>query len=117
MMQQLLVALKQASELRAVSVVVLRGIGPAFCAGHDLSELQAIDDAESFDAVFNACVDLMQTVHDIAVPVIARVHGVATAAGCQLVAACDLAVCSDTARFATPGVNIGLFCATPMVPI
>lgn len=97
-------------------VVVLAGNGPAFSAGHDLGEM--IDRPRDFyDDLFARCVELMETVHEIPQPVIARVHGVATAAGCQLVAACDLAVASDQATFATPGVRIGLFCSTPMVPI
>lgn len=97
-------------------VVVLAGAGPAFSAGHDLGEM--IDRPADFYAqLFDACVQVMERIHRIPQPVIARVHGVATAAGCQLVAACDLAVASTDARFATPGVKIGLFCSTPMVPI
>ncbi|HVR31695.1 MAG TPA: enoyl-CoA hydratase [Acidimicrobiia bacterium] len=97
-------------------VVVLSGAGPAFSAGHDLGEM--IDrPAEFYSELFEACVVVMERIHDIAQPVIARVHGPATAAGCQLVAACDLAVASEDAIFATPGVKIGLFCSTPMVPI
>ena len=98
-------------------VVVLAGNGPAFSAGHDLGEIAGIECDDDYTELFDTCVDLMRTIHRIAQPVIARVHGVATAAGCQLVAGCDLAVCADTARFATPGVNIGLFCSTPMVPL
>lgn len=106
--------------LRAVSrssqVVVIAGNGPAFSAGHDLGEM--VDrHPEFYTELFDICTELMQTVHQIPQPVIARVHGVATAAGCQLVATCDLAVAADTAIFATPGVKIGLFCSTPMVPI
>lgn len=104
--------------LRAATgrVVVLAGAGPAFCAGHDLGELQAAG-AEDAERIFGACTELMTTVQAIDQPVIARVHGVATAAGCQLVASCDLAVAEEGARFATPGVRIGLFCSTPMVPL
>ncbi|HEY3833463.1 MAG TPA: enoyl-CoA hydratase [Acidimicrobiia bacterium] len=98
-------------------VVVLGGNGPAFSAGHDLGEIAGIEHDGDYTELFDTCVALMRTIHRIAQPVIARVHGVATAAGCQLVAGCDLAVCTDTARFATPGVNIGLFCSTPMVPL
>jgi len=98
-------------------VVVLGAQGPAFSAGHDLAELVAHRDQHFYDCLFDECVEMMQALHGIPQPVIARVHGVATAAGCQLVAACDLAVASDTARFATPGVGIGLFCSTPMVPL
>jgi enoyl-CoA hydratase/carnithine racemase len=104
--------------LRAATgrVVVLAGAGPAFSAGHDLGELLAADTPEA-DRVFGACTTLMTTVQQIDQPVIAQVHGVATAAGCQLVAACDLAIAESGARFATPGVRIGLFCSTPMVPL
>ena len=111
------------TELRSIGsgddadVVIIAGAGPAFSAGHDLAEMTASHDDDFYRQLFDTCVELMLTVHEIRQPVIARVHGVATAAGCQLVAACDLAVCSDRARFATPGVNIGLFCSTPMVPI
>ncbi len=99
-----------------VRVVVLSGAGPAFSAGHDLSELTGHDLA-FYQEVFDVCTAMMGTIHRIPQPVIARVHGVATAAGCQLVATCDLAVASTEARFATPGVRIGLFCSTPMVPL
>lgn len=101
----------------SVKVVVLAGAGPAFCAGHDLRELRAHPDRASYEATFAACSQLMLSIVRLPKPVIARVHGVATAAGCQLVATCDLAVAADTARFATPGVNIGLFCSTPMVAL
>jgi enoyl-CoA hydratase/carnithine racemase len=97
-------------------VVVIAGAGPAFSAGHDLAELQASNDDETAN-LFDVCSRLMTTVQSIDQPVIARVHGVATAAGCQLVASCDLAVAEVGARFATPGVRIGLFCSTPMVPL
>lgn len=99
-----------------VRVVVLAAAGPAFCAGHDLEEMLGLD-LDAYRAVFAACTRMMSAIHELPQPVIARVHGVATAAGCQLVAACDLAVCSRTARFATPGVRIGLFCSTPMVEV
>ncbi|MFZ6005660.1 MAG: enoyl-CoA hydratase [Actinomycetota bacterium] len=104
--------------LRAASgrVVVIAGAGPAFSAGHDLPELLAADTPEA-EQLFTVCSTLMTTVQSIDQPVIARVHGVATAAGCQLVASCDLAIAEDGARFATPGVRIGLFCSTPMVPL
>jgi len=97
-------------------VIVLRGAGPVFSAGHDLRELvgRSLDEER---AIFATCTALMQTIQRIPQPVIASVHGVATAAGCQLVAACDLAIASEAARFATPGVKIGLFCATPMVAL
>ena len=97
-------------------VVILRGEGPAFSAGHDLREL--LDrDAAAYRTIFDACVTLMGRIATVPQPVIAEVAGVATAAGCQLVAACDLAVASTQATFATPGVRIGLFCSTPMVAL
>ena len=99
-------------------VVVLAAHGNVFCAGHDLKEVRANFDEPDFQlALFNQCSKVMQQIVDLPKPVIARVVGVATAAGCQLVASCDLAVAADTARFATPGVNIGLFCSTPMVAL
>ncbi|MET0728176.1 MAG: enoyl-CoA hydratase [Acidimicrobiales bacterium] len=112
LMEELVTALEKATG----RIVVIAGHGPAFSAGHDLSELAACDTAEA-ERVFTVCSTLMQTVQQIDQPVIARVHGVATAAGCQLVAACDLAVAESGARFSTPGVRIGLFCSTPMVPL
>jgi enoyl-CoA hydratase/carnithine racemase len=101
----------------AVHVVVIAGAGPAFCAGHDLRELRANPSRAANEATFDQCAKLMTHIVRLPKPVIARVHGVATAAGCQLVASCDLAVAADNARFATPGVNIGLFCSTPMVAL
>ena len=101
----------------AVKLVVLAGAGPGFCSGHDLRELRAQPDRATYQAVFAQCSTLMQRIVRLPKPVIARVHGIATAAGCQLVASCDLAVAADTARFATPGINIGLFCSTPMVAL
>ena len=100
-----------------VKVVVIGGAGPAFCAGHDLRELRGNPGREAYQATFALCSRLMTDIVRLPKPVIARVHGVATAAGCQLVATCDLAVAAETARFATPGVNIGLFCSTPMVAL
>jgi enoyl-CoA hydratase/carnithine racemase len=110
-------ALLQIADEPAIRVVVLAGNGPAFCAGHDLREIRANPGAEAYAALFAQCSVLMQRIVRLPKPVIARVHGVATAAGCQLVASCDLAVAAETARFATPGVNIGLFCSTPMVAL
>ena len=112
-LEQELVAIERDPSVR---VVVIAGAGPAFCAGHDLRELRGLD-RDGQAALFSQCSRLMQQVQALRAPVIARVHGVATAAGCQLVATCDLAVAADTARFATPGVNIGLFCSTPMVAL
>src|SRR5690349_16703477 len=100
-----------------IKVVVIAGAGPAFCAGHDLRELRASPDRASYQATFALCSRLMTSIVRLPKPVIARVHGIATAAGCQIVATCDLAVAADSARFATPGVNIGLFCSTPMVAL
>jgi len=101
----------------AVKVVVIAGNGPGFCAGHDLREMRANPGRQHYQAVFGQCARLMTSIVRLPKPVIARVHGIATAAGCQLVASCDLAVAATDARFATPGVNIGLFCSTPMVAL
>jgi enoyl-CoA hydratase/carnithine racemase len=102
---------------RNVRVVVLAGAGRAFCTGHDLKQMRADPSDAAMRALFRRCADLMLTIARIPQPVIARVHGVATAAGCQLVASCDLAVAVETARFAVSGVNLGLFCSTPMVAL
>lgn len=99
-----------------VRAVVIAAEGPAFSAGHDLSEMMHRQ-REFYDELFSVCTDMMETIQGIPQPVIARVHGIATAAGCQLVASCDLAVASTEAAFATPGVKIGLFCSTPAVPL
>jgi len=117
LMQRLDAELAAIAEDPAVRVVVLAGAGAAFCSGHDLRELRARPDRGAYEAVFALCSRLMQRIVGLPKPVIARVHGIATAAGCQLVASCDLAVAADTARFATPGINIGLFCSTPMVAL
>lgn len=102
----------------SIGVVILAGNGPAFCAGHDLKEMRGADYGESYaEDLFEACARLMQSIVSLPQPVIARVHGIATAAGAQLVASADLAIATDDARFATPGVNIGLFCSTPMVAL
>jgi len=115
-MRELTDFLKAVGGSREVSVVILKGEGPAFCAGHDLSEM--VDrDISFYRHLFDVCTELMETIQAIPQPVIAQVHGMATAAGCQLVATCDLAVASEEARFATPGVKIGLFCSTPMVAL
>lgn len=99
-----------------VRVVVLRASGGVFSSGHDLTEMLACDQQE-YRRLFAACAEMMLAIRRLPQPVIARVQGLATAAGCQLVASCDLAVASDEARFAVPGVHIGLFCTTPMVPL
>ncbi len=101
----------------ATRVVVIAGAGPAFCAGHDLREVRGMGQEAAHRALFDACSRLMLRITSLRCPVVAQVHGIATAAGCQLVATCDLAVAADDARFATPGVNIGLFCSTPMVAL
>jgi len=98
-------------------VVVLQGAGKGFCAGHDLKELRSDTSRAFYERVFDACCRLMMTVTRLRQPVIAQVHGIATAAGCQLVATCDLAVAAESAKLSTPGVNIGLFCSTPMVAL
>ena len=98
-------------------VVVLAAVGKAFCAGHDLKEMRAAPSLAYYGALFRQCGAMMLSVQHLAVPVIARVQGIATAAGCQLVAMCDLAVASSTARFAVSGVNLGLFCSTPSVAL
>ncbi|HEY0394176.1 MAG TPA: enoyl-CoA hydratase [Candidatus Elarobacter sp.] len=115
-MRELLAAFEALGEDRAVKVVVLRGLGPAFSAGHDLREMleRSVDE---YRLVFDTCVRLMEKIQSIPQPVIAEIAGIATAAGCQLVATCDLALASSEARFATPGVKIGLFCTTPMVAL
>jgi enoyl-CoA hydratase/carnithine racemase len=116
LMKELCVALREASAIATTRAIVLEGAGPAFSAGHDLSEMIGRDEA-FYQELFGVCTAMMETIHALPQPVIAKVHGVATAAGCQLVAACDLAIAADGSRFATPGVSIGLFCSTPMVPV
>ncbi|MBI1208615.1 MAG: enoyl-CoA hydratase [Azospirillum sp.] len=117
----LMAALQEAfnaiAEDASVKVVVLQGAGPLFCSGHDLKEIRANPGREIYEALFRQCADLMLSITRLRQPVIARVHGIATAAGCQLVATCDLAIAAENIRFATPGVNIGLFCSTPMVAL
>ncbi len=115
-MQELISCLKTVGEGKEARVVILGGNGQAFCAGHDLSEMVGRD-PEFYRHLFEVCCELMETIQKIPQPVIAEVHGVATAAGCQLAATCDLVVASEDARFATPGVKIGLFCSTPMVAL
>ena len=110
-------ALDAIAEDRSVRVVVLGANGPAFCAGHDLKEIRAQPGRDNYGALFRQCSRMMVSLTRLPQPVIARVHGIATAAGCQLVATCDLAVAARAARFATPGVHIGLFCSTPMVAL
>ena len=123
---RMLAALKQQfgtlAQDRKVKVVVLRGEGKAFCAGHDLKEMQAgraapDKGAAYFADLFTRCAEVMQMIPALPQPVIAQVHGIATAAGCQLVASCDMAVAAEGTRFGVNGVNIGLFCSTPMVAL
>jgi enoyl-CoA hydratase/carnithine racemase len=115
-MEEIIVALREVSARRDTRAIVIEGAGPAFSAGHDLSEMIG-QGRESLAHLFERCSVMMEALHEVPKPVIAKVHGIATAAGCQLVAACDLAVAAEGTRFATPGVKIGLFCSTPMVPV
>ena len=100
-----------------VRCVVIAGAGKSFCAGHDLAEMRANAREPYYKDLFDRCGRMMQSIQALPVPVIARVHGIATAAGCQLVGACDLAIAADTARFAVSGINLGLFCSTPSVAL
>jgi len=118
LMDELQKQLNLVAKNRDIRVVVIRGNGPAFCTGHNMKELAGENyDINHFRKVFSVCSNLMQTLHQLPQPVIAQVHGVAMAAGCQLVAACDLAIAESGTKFSTPGVKIGLFCSTPMVPL
>jgi enoyl-CoA hydratase/carnithine racemase len=116
LMRELTATLRELGARREAHVIILAGNGPAFSAGHDLSEMtgRTLDD---YREIFDVCCELMETVQSIPQPVIAMVRGIATAAGCQLVATCDLVVAEEGSRFGTPGVKIGLFCSTPMVAV
>jgi enoyl-CoA hydratase/carnithine racemase len=116
LIDEMVAALNDVSARTSTRAIVIEGAGPAFSAGHDLSEMVGRRE-EFMGRLFDRCTVMMETIHDVPQPVIAKVHGIATAAGCQLVAACDLAVAAEGTRFATPGVKIGLFCSTPMVPV
>ena len=116
MLTELGTALDQIAADRTARVVVLGAAGSVFCSGHDLGEMAGRPEAD-YQTLFSRCSRVMQQIRKLPQPVIARVQGLATAAGCQLVATCDLAVAVSEARFATPGVKIGLFCTTPMVPL
>jgi enoyl-CoA hydratase/carnithine racemase len=116
LMEEIIASLRELSAQRDARAIVIEGAGPAFSAGHDLSEMIGRD-REFLAGLFDRCSVMMATLHEVPQPVIAKVHGIATAAGCQLVAACDLAVAAEGTRFATPGVKIGLFCSTPMVAL
>jgi len=100
-----------------VRVIILKGAGPVFCAGHDLKELTGLENRSTHEKIFSMCTSVMNVIQDLPVPVISQVNGLATAAGCQLVATSDIAVVSENSRFATPGVNVGLFCTTPGVAL
>lgn len=122
LMEALMAALDQAEAERSVRVVVIAAAGKLFSAGHDLKEMNARRADEDggrafFEKTMRLCADLMLKITRLPKPVIAEINGLATAAGCQLVASCDLAICTDSSTFCTPGVNIGLFCSTPMVAV
>ena len=122
MMAKLKSSLTDATDNKSIRVIIIAGNGPAFCSGHDLKQMTAGRDNDDqglayFKKVFTSCSELMQMIVEHPKPIIAEVSGVAAAAGCQLVACCDLAVAGKSARFITPGVNIGLFCSTPMVAL
>ena len=117
LLTELQTALAAIEKDESVRVVVIAGNGPAFCAGHDLKQMRATPRKAYYDQLFAQCSDVMRSITRIPQPVIARVHGIATAAGCQLVAQCDLAVASHNAKFAVSGINVGLFCSTPSVPL
>ncbi|MBL8208309.1 MAG: enoyl-CoA hydratase [Blastocatellia bacterium] len=116
LMQEMIACLRDMGKARDVHAIILAGAGPAFSAGHDLSEMTNRT-VNEYRQIFDTCVELMATIQTIPQPVIAEVHSIATAAGCQLVATCDLVIASEQAKFATPGVKIGLFCSTPMVAL
>jgi enoyl-CoA hydratase/carnithine racemase len=119
-MREVIAALDAAGQDRSIKAVIMRALGPAFSAGHDLREMRCAgdeSDVAAFREIFDVCVEMMVKVQSIPQPVIAEVTGIATAAGCQLVASCDLALAASDAKFATPGVKIGLFCTTPMVAL
>ena len=117
MIEALQAVLERAGADEAARVVVIRGSGKAFCAGHDLKEMRAAPSLAYYERLFADCARMMLAIQKLPLPVIARVHGIATAAGCQLVAMCDLAVAAREARFAVSGVNLGLFCSTPSVAL
>ena len=117
LMSELISSLNSIANERDIKVVVIKGAGKGFCAGHDLQEMKVNNNETFLENFFEQCCVLMQAIVNLPQPVIAQVHGTAAAAGCQLVASCDLAFADDNATFATPGVNIGLFCSTPMVAV
>lgn len=117
MLTELQTALDDIGQDDSIRVVIIAANGKAFCPGHDLKEMRSSEEREFHQALFNQCSKMMLTINRLQQPVIARVNGIATAAGCQLVANCDLAVASEEARFAVSGINVGLFCSTPAVPL
>ena len=116
-LNDLIKVLKKLDEDKKIKVIILEGAGKGFCAGHNLKEVRALKKRQKYQKLFNLCSKLMIQIVESRKPVIAKVHGAAFAAGCQLVASCDLAYSTNSALFATPGVNIGLFCSTPMVAV
>ncbi len=116
-LEELLSVLSEVGNDLSVRVVILAGEGKAFCAGHDLKEMREDSSRLAMQALFGKCSEVMMKMTSIPQPVIARIHGIATAAGCQLVATCDLAIAVEEARFATSGISVGLFCSTPMVAL
>ena len=116
LMEELIYCLSEIGQSREIRVVILAAAGKVYCSGHDLSEMVG-GNINEYRRIFDVCTDLMTKIQSIRQPVIAEVQGTATAAGCQLVATCDLAIASEQASFATPGVKIGLFCTTPMVAL
>ena len=116
-LKSLISAFKKLDDDEKTKVIIIEGEGKGFCAGHDLKEISSLKGKPDYSRLFNLCSELMLTIININKPVIAKVHGAAYAAGCQLVATCDLALSTNDAKFCTPGVNIGLFCSTPMVAL
>jgi enoyl-CoA hydratase/carnithine racemase len=117
MLTELQTALDDIGQDDSIRVVIIAANGKAFCPGHDLKQMRSSEEREFHQALFNQCSKMMLTINQLQQPVIARVNGIATAAGCQLVANCDLAVAAEEARFAVSGINVGLFCSTPAVPL
>ncbi|MCP4492290.1 MAG: enoyl-CoA hydratase [Gammaproteobacteria bacterium] len=117
LLSELQTALDEIAADESQRVVIIAANGKAFCAGHDLKEMRSSEEGEFHQALFRQCGQMMQTIASMPQPVIAQVNGIATAAGCQLVAQCDLAVAADVSRFAVSGINVGLFCSTPAVPL
>jgi len=117
LLAELQTALDDINQDESVRVVIIAANGKAFCPGHDLKEMRASEEREVHQALFDKCSKMMLTINQLQQPVIARVNGIATAAGCQLVANCDLALAAEDSRFAVSGINVGLFCSTPAVPL